>query len=142
MPDVHPIRDQPVIVGNLVNLVVALAGAAGVTLAEDTITQVVAGVGALIVIGQTIAAQWGRVTPVARCDAAVAQATSDGIAEGARAYRHTGNVTVDMTGSTFTDRAAAARAVALGARPAGPAFGPVPKQRPGADITDTDLGRI
>lgn len=81
----HPIRNQPVVVGNLVNAVVILAGFAGVTLVDNDVAAALTAIGTLIVFGQTVYAQWRRVTPEARAQEREARMYADGVAVGVAA---------------------------------------------------------
>lgn len=69
-------RSEPVAVADLAKLAIFAAGWAGVDLPEDTATKIVAGVIALVLFVQTTWFARSRVTPVAKADAAVAEAVA------------------------------------------------------------------
>jgi hypothetical protein len=79
----EPLRkSEPVVVGDIVDLVVVLAGVAGVMIPDDVAAKVVAAVAALVVWLQSTYFKRKSVTPVDRAGEREAEAYDLGVAQG------------------------------------------------------------
>jgi hypothetical protein len=81
-PQHEPIKNEPVVVGDIVDLVVVLAGTAGVMIPDDVAAKVVAAVAAVIVWLQSTYFKRRSVTPETRAQERETAAYEDGVAAG------------------------------------------------------------